>query len=108
MRALGKALALVTAVPLLRRIPAELLPEPLVHEPRTGAATLFVRWFGPMRIRTLFFTAVACERTGNPDEWRVGTLLIAARVVAHDSTSTLESGWLAGHSGVEATQPSGG
>lgn len=97
------ALGLVLAILLLRRIPSLLLLKPLISDVRRWDEALFVGWFGPIGVGALYFAAVAHKETRLAQVWSVGTLLIAATIVAHDVTATPLSQWLARR---EATQSS--
>ncbi len=89
------ALGLVLAILLLRRIPSLLLLKPLISDVPRWDEALFVGWFGPIGVGALYFAAVAHKETQLEQVWSVGTLLIAATIVAHDVTATPLSQWLA-------------
>lgn len=89
-----KAPVLVVAVLALRRIPAVLLMKPFVGTIRGWDEALFVGWFGPIGVSALYFASVAHQETQNEHVWAVTTLLVAATVVLHDTTTTPLSQWL--------------
>ena len=89
-----KAPVIVVAVLALRRIPAVLIMKPFVKSIRGWDDALFVGWFGPIGVSALYFASVAHLETQDEHVWAVTTLLIAATIVLHDTTTTPLSQWL--------------
>jgi NhaP-type Na+/H+ or K+/H+ antiporter len=88
-RSLGwKGPLLVTAVLLLRRIPAMLAICPFVPILRRRADALFVGWFGPIGVATIYYATHLEQRLHAPFIWDVASLVICASVLAHGLTST--------------------
>lgn len=78
----------------MRRIPAVLLMKPFVGTIRGWDEALFFGWFRPIGVSALYFASVAHQETQNEHVWAVTTLLVAATVVLHDTTTTPLSQWL--------------
>ncbi len=83
-----RAPVLAAAVLLLRRLPALLALHPLLGRVRWIRPGLFMGWFGPIGVAALFYANFALGRTGHEEVWTVGSLLIAASVLAHGLTAT--------------------
>lgn len=86
--ALGwKALAIVAAILLLRRLPAMILAGgPLARLRRKE--TLFLGWFGPLGAAALYYATLGVRRTGFEEIWVIGSLVIAASITIHGLTAT--------------------
>jgi NhaP-type Na+/H+ or K+/H+ antiporter len=83
-RGLGwKAVALAAGLLLLRRLPAVLALRPWLGRVRSLPDALFIGWFGPVGVAALFYATLAERRAGAEEPWLVGTLAIAASVLAH-------------------------
>ncbi|WP_306059192.1 cation:proton antiporter domain-containing protein [Natronococcus wangiae] len=88
-RTLGAAgVALGIAIVLLRRLPAWLAIAPVVAPLRTRDDALFVGWFGPIGVAALLYATISVRETGTEIGWIVGSLVIAASIVAHGATAT--------------------
>lgn len=74
---------LAVAVLGLRRLPAFLALRPWLGGVRTGRDALFLGWFGPIGIAALFYSQLSVRQAGVEEAWEVGSLVIAASVVAH-------------------------
>jgi hypothetical protein len=79
---------LVVAVLLLRRLPAMLLICPMIPILRRRADTLFIGWFGPVGVATIYYASHVEQRLGAPFIWDVASLVICASVLVHGLTST--------------------
>jgi len=83
-----RALAIVIAVLLLRRIPVLLLVwkimTPHVNHWREA---LFAGWFGPIGVSALFYVTFSLKRYQSPLVWPLVTLIITASIVVHGATA---------------------
>ena len=87
--ALGwKGPAVVAALLLLRRLPALLLALPLTRDLRSLTDALFLGWFGPIGVSTLFYAMLALRKAGVQEAWAVGSLVICASILVHGVTAT--------------------
>ncbi|MDQ3716254.1 MAG: cation:proton antiporter, partial [Actinomycetota bacterium] len=86
-QSLGWASALmIVGILLLRRLPLLLL----VHRPLrlSWADAVFVGWFGPMGVSSLFYALLAAEEgVEDPRLFAVVTLIVAASTVVHGVTA---------------------
>ncbi|MDQ3611394.1 MAG: cation:proton antiporter, partial [Actinomycetota bacterium] len=86
-QSLGWASALmIVGILLLRRLPLLLL----VHRPLrlSWADAVFVGWFGPMGVSSLFYALLAAEEgVEDPRLFAVVTLVVAASTVVHGVTA---------------------
>lgn len=92
----GAAIVIVAAV-FIRRLAAVWMLRPLitsVHDPRE---TLFISWFGPIGISSLYYVMVAQTHTGHQELFVWTTLAIAASVVIHGISTAPLSRWLKLH-----------
>jgi NhaP-type Na+/H+ or K+/H+ antiporter len=85
----------VILVLLIRRIPMLLALKPWLRAVPDWPSALFVGWFGPIGIGTLFYAAVALRETDAASLYPVATAIIAGSVLAHGVTDTPGSGLLA-------------
>lgn len=83
-----KAAAFVAAVLLLRRLPATFALAPAMPRIRTLPQILFVGWFGPMGVASIYYTFMATRRLGLQGLWPLTSLVIAASVAAHGVTAS--------------------
>jgi NhaP-type Na+/H+ or K+/H+ antiporter len=82
-------LLLVTAVLLLRRLPALLALRSLLGPLRSeGRDVLFLGWFGPVGAAALYYAAFSLRETGIEAVWTVGSLVICVSVLVHGITAT--------------------
>jgi sodium/hydrogen antiporter len=87
-RELGwKGLLLAVAIILLRRVPAMLLICPLVPLLRRRADTLFMGWFGPIGVATIYYGTQMEQKLGTPFIWNVVSLVICLSIVTHGLTA---------------------
>ncbi len=87
-----KAPAFAAAVLVLRRLPATFALASAMPRLRTFPQMLFVGWFGPMGVASIYYTFMATRRLGASGLWNVTSLIIAASVAAHGVSAT----WAAG------------
>jgi NhaP-type Na+/H+ or K+/H+ antiporter len=85
---LGWPGALLVLGILLLRLPAWLLLRPLTPRMRGWRDALFLGWFGPIGVATLYYATYAQRHTGRISTWVVGSLLICASGVAHGLSAT--------------------
>ncbi len=79
-----KVVALAVAILVLRRIPVVLLIWRLLRpEIRSWQEALFVGWFGPIGISTLFYVVFAVQQTRSTVIWPIVTLVIVMSILAH-------------------------
>ncbi len=77
----GPALAILLL--LLRRPPWLLALFRFIPSTRGIGDGLFVGWFGPVGVAALYYASVAEHEAGLREAWVVGSLVIAASVLAH-------------------------
>lgn len=86
--ALGwRAPALVVGVLLLRRLPMVFAVRRFVPPLDRPEASLFVGWFGPIGIATVFYAILAVERTGTELVWTATSLVVAGSILVHGATA---------------------
>lgn len=81
-----RAGAIIAGILLFRRFPMILLIRRVV-KPLDRPATLFVGWFGPMGVAAVFYALLARNATGMELVWTIGSLVVAASVLAHGITA---------------------
>jgi NhaP-type Na+/H+ or K+/H+ antiporter len=95
-----RAVPLVIAILLLRRIPAMLFARRFIPQIRTIPDALFIGWFGPMGIAALLYASFAVERVESPTVWIVSSLIIFASVIAHGITAKPLTEWYGRQNGM--------
>ncbi|HZD59041.1 MAG TPA: cation:proton antiporter [Anaerolineae bacterium] len=83
-----KAVALVVAVLLLRRLPAVLVLKPLIKPINDFKDAAFAGWFGPMGVSALYYANLSLRLTGIHEVWVIASLIIFASIIAHGTTAT--------------------
>ncbi len=87
--ALGwKGFAFAASVLFLRRLPATFALAPAMPRIRTLPQILFVGWFGPIGVASIYYTFLATRRLGVHGLWNITSLVIAASVTVHGVTAT--------------------
>ena len=87
----------VAALLLLRRIPVFLLVRPLLGPIRPLHDSLFISWFGPIGVSTLFYAMVALRNGADSYVWVFSSLVISVSIVVHGITATPFTHWYAQH-----------
>lgn len=82
-----RAGAIIAGLLLFRRFPMILLIRRVVKPLDRPTATLFVGWFGPMGVAAVFYALLARNATGMELVWTIGSLVVAASVLAHGITA---------------------
>jgi NhaP-type Na+/H+ or K+/H+ antiporter len=77
----------VTAVLLLRRIPAIILLKPFLREISRWPRVLLIGWFGPIGVAALFYAVLSVKKTGYDDALPITMAVITASVLIHGLTS---------------------
>ncbi len=85
----------VILVLLIRRIPMLLAIKPWLRAVPDWPSALFIGWFGPIGIGTLFYAVMALRETAADHLYAVATAIIAGSVFAHGVTDTIGSSLLA-------------
>lgn len=80
--------AFAAAVLVLRRLPWWLLLRPLFPTIRTRTEALFLGWFGPVGIASIYYALLVQERTGWQEAWPIASLVVTASILAHGITAT--------------------
>jgi len=88
-----RGFALVVAVLLVRRLPMMFALRPAIRPLNSPADTLFVGWFGPIGITSLFYATLAAQETGSEIVWTAVSLVVTGSILAHGATSTLFTLW---------------
>jgi NhaP-type Na+/H+ or K+/H+ antiporter len=95
--ALGwRAVALVVAILLLRRLPMVFFLQRAVEPLDRWEATVFVGWFGPIGVAALFYGTLAVREIGSSTPWILGSLVVAGSILAHGATATAATHWYGG------------
>lgn len=82
------ALAFAGAVLLLKRLPWWIVLGRAIGEVHHRCDALFMGWFGPIGISTLFYALLATERTGLGVVWPIASLVVFVSVIAHGVSAT--------------------
>ncbi|MFI7585335.1 cation:proton antiporter [Kocuria sp. M1N1S27] len=84
----------VTAAVLVRRLVTVWALRPLFTGVHDRSETVFLSWFAPVGVSTLYYATLAEHETGNNMIFVYATLAITASVVVHGLTSAPFSAWL--------------
>ncbi|MFP4560423.1 MAG: cation:proton antiporter [Thiohalorhabdus sp.] len=82
-----RGVLLALAILALRRLPVILALRPFLEPWREWRVTLLAGWFGPIGISALYYAMLIARETGNKAAWEVGSLVVAASLVAHGMTA---------------------
>jgi NhaP-type Na+/H+ or K+/H+ antiporter len=85
----------VVLVLLIRRIPMLLLMKPVLRSIRDWPSAVFVGWFGPIGVGTVFYAAFVLRQAGAAEIYAFATAAIAGSVLAHGLTDTIGPALLA-------------
>ena len=86
-RDLGWPLLLFAALVLVfRRLPAVFALAPLTGRQARLPEKLFVGWFGPLGVASVFYAELAARRLGNPLIWHATSLVVITSLLAHGGT----------------------
>lgn len=80
-------LGLAIAVLLLRRLPVIFLLRPMIPDWKPLPIAGLAGWFGPIGIAAVYYGAFIQRETGSEMAWIVGSLLVAASLIAHGMTA---------------------
>lgn len=86
--------SVVIAAVFVRRSITVWLLRPLLKPVHDRTETLFISWFGPIGISTLYYAMVAQKQTGSQELFVWATLAITASVVLHGVSTAPLSRWL--------------
>lgn len=86
--------AVITAAVLLRRLITVWALRPLFTGVHDRSETVFLSWFAPVGVSTLYYATLAEHETGNTMIFVYATLAITASVLVHGLTSAPFSAWL--------------
>ena len=89
--------AVVIAAVFLRRVVTVWALRPLLKPLHDRSETLFISWFGPVGISTLYYVMVAEKHTGHQELFVWATLAITASVLIHGVSTAPLSRWLRLH-----------
>lgn len=84
----------ILAAVLGRRLVAVWALRPLLRDIHDRSETLFVSWFGPLGVSSLFYATLAERHTGNHDIFIYATLAIALSVLVHGLSTAPLGTWL--------------
>lgn len=79
---------LVGAILLLRRMPWWYAMKPLMRESRTTGDALFLGWFGPMGVASIYYSILARDRLSEPAVWTIVSLVVCVSVLVHGISGT--------------------
>lgn len=82
------AIWLALAVLLLRRIPALLLLRRRLDTLHGRADAWFAGWFGPVGVAAIYYATMAARTTPSQEPWVLGSLVVAASILAHGVSAT--------------------
>ncbi|GAB3537278.1 hypothetical protein GCM10027443_29970 [Pontibacter brevis] len=100
--ALGwKAVAIVVAVLLLRRLPVFLVLAPFLKSLPKKADVAIVGWFGPIGVAALFYMVHSLQKVGMQEVWVVGTLIVFGSTLVHGFTGYMFAKWYHEKAGTE-------
>lgn len=89
-------LAFAAAILALRRLPWWLLLGHSIGSIRNWREALFMGWFGPIGVASIYYAILGEEETSLHSLWPVATLVITASALAHGVSATPLAGWVAG------------
>ncbi|TPK10248.1 hypothetical protein FJ543_22225 [Mesorhizobium sp. B2-5-7] len=83
-----RAIGFAVAVLIVRRVPWWVALYRAVPEIRTMSEAVFLGWFGPIGISTIYDLLLIREKTGLHEVWEIGTIAVSLSVVAHGMSAT--------------------
>lgn len=89
--------AVIVSAVIMRRVVTVWTLRPLLKPLHNRSETLFISWFGPIGISTLYYALVAERHTGHSEIFVWATLAITASVVIHGMSTAPLSRWLELH-----------
>jgi sodium/hydrogen antiporter len=95
-----RAVPMVIAILLLRRIPAMLFARRLIPQIRSLPDALFLGWFGPVGIAALLYANFAVGRIESPTVWIISSMVICASVIVHGITAKPITEWYGRQNGM--------
>lgn len=88
-RQFGGVLVLACAtILLLRRPPEIVLQKRWIAPARTVKDALFIGWFGPIGIASLYYALLASRTAQNDTIWVIASAIVSSSVIAHGVTAT--------------------
>jgi len=88
-QALGwPGIVFVLAVLLLRRLPWWLVLRPILPSVKTAGDAVFLGWFGPMGVASVYYALLATGETHIETIWPAVSLTVCASVIFHGISST--------------------
>lgn len=81
-----KAVLIVIAVLLLRRLPVVFALGPFLKNLPKKADLAMVGWFGPIGVAALFYMVTSLSKTGMHEVWEVGSLIVFGSTIVHGFT----------------------
>jgi len=82
-----KAIVVVAAVLLLRRLPVFLLMRPFLRKIHSWPDVLMAGWFGPIGVAAMFYMMICLRKLGMQEVWIVGSLIVFGSTLVHGVTS---------------------
>ncbi|TPJ14365.1 sodium:proton antiporter [Mesorhizobium sp. B2-7-3] len=83
-----RAIGFAVAVLIVRRVPWWVALYRAVPEIRTMSEAVFLGWFGPIGISTIYYLLLIREKTGLHEVWEIGTIAVSLSVVVHGMSAT--------------------
>lgn len=83
-----KGLAFAGAVLTFRRLPIWLVFAPLMPAVKRPRESLFLGWFGPMGIASIYYALLVSERTEFDQVWPIVSLVVSASILSHGVAAT--------------------
>jgi sodium/hydrogen antiporter len=83
-----RGLAFAAGLVFLRRLPWWLLLRPLFPQVLSRSEALFLGWFGPMGVASIYYAIVASERAVLPEIWPAASLAVTVSIFVHGIPAT--------------------
>ncbi|OHV69024.1 hypothetical protein LCM4577_23390 [Mesorhizobium sp. LCM 4577] len=83
-----RGLAFAVAVLFLRRVPWWVILYRAVPGVKTASEAVFLGWFGPIGVSTVYYLLLIRERTDLDQVWGIGTTAVFLSVLVHGTSAT--------------------
>lgn len=92
-----RGIGFAAAILLLRRLPWWLLLCRITPEMNRRYEAVFLGWFGPLGLSTVFYVLLIQQEAGLKDLWPAASLVVAASIVLHGISATPLTHWAGRH-----------
>ncbi|WP_207505093.1 cation:proton antiporter [Telluribacter humicola] len=100
-----KAIALVVAILLFRRLPVVLALKPLLKNKLTTADLAFIGWFGPVGVAAMFYAVHTLEDISLHTVWVLTSLVVFGSTIVHGFTGYIFAKFYHNHTGEPQPEP---